>query len=138
MRKERKDISLFTALAVAAVCHEANRTYCATLGDRSQPSWRDAPDWQRNSAVTGVLFHAQNPNAGPEASHESWMAQKEKDGWIYGEKKDENAKTHPCMVDFVHLPPEQQAKDFIFRAIVHAMVHDSPLCPPTRHDIPYP
>lgn len=126
MRKERKEISLFTALAVATVCHEANRTYCATLGDRSQPAWRDAPEWQKNSAVTGVLFHAHNPNAGPEASHKSWMAQKEKDGWVYG--------AHPCMVDFVHLPPEQQAKDFIFRAIVHAMVHDSPLCPPTRHD----
>lgn len=131
MYKESKRISLFTALAVAAVCHEANRAYCVTLGDMSQPSWKDAPDWQKNSAVTGVLFHAENPTSGPEASHEKWMEQKVQEGWIYGEKKDPEKKEHPCIVAFEELPPEQRAKDFIFRAIVHAMMHDSPLCPRT-------
>lgn len=132
MYRERKRISLFTALAVAAVCHEANRAYCATLGDHSQPAWSNAPSWQKNSAVTGVLFHADNPNAGPEASHENWTRQKESEGWEYGPEKDELRKKHPCMVDFVHLPPDQQAKDYLFRSIVHALVHDSPLCPATQ------
>ena len=30
-------------------------------------------------------------------------------------------KTLPCMVPFADLPAAQQAKDYIFRAIVHAM-----------------
>lgn len=108
-------------LAIARVCHEANRAYCQALGDNSQPTWEDAPQWQRDSAVAGVRFHLANPQAGPEASHESWLAQKEADGWVFGEQKDPEAKTHPCMVPFNELPPEQQAKDFIFRSIVHSM-----------------
>lgn len=109
---------------IAKVCHEANRGYCAALGDLSQPAWGDAPDWQRSSARAGVEFHIANPGAGPEASHESWFAQKVADGWVYGETKDPEAKTHPCMVAFNKLPREQQAKDFIFRSIVHAMAND--------------
>lgn len=110
--------------AIARVAHETNRAYCATLGDDSQPAWEDAPDWQRESAIKGVLFHLANPGAGPEASHESWLAEKEAGGWVYGEVKDPEADppTHPCKVPFEDLPPEQQHKDHLFRGVVHAMV----------------
>lgn len=106
---------------IARACHEVNRAYCAALGDLSQPTWEDAPDWQKNSARAGVTMHLANPNAGPQASHESWMAQKQAEGWIFGAVKRPEAKEHPCMVPFDQLPPEQQAKDYIFRAVVHAM-----------------
>jgi hypothetical protein len=107
---------------IARVCHEANRAYCAALGDFSQPAWDEAADWQCSSVRAGVEFHIANPDAGPEASHESWFAQKAADGWTYGLTKDPGAKTHPCMVAFNQLPREQQAKDFIFRGIVHAFL----------------
>jgi hypothetical protein len=103
----------------AKMCHEVNRAYCLALGDDSQPSWADAPDWQKESAFKGVVFHLSIPGAGPEASHEAWLRQKEEDGWVYGETKDPEAKTHPCMIPFDQLPVEQKAKDHIFRAIVH-------------------
>lgn len=106
---------------IARVCHEVNRAYCKALGDDSQPAWEDAPDWQKESALLGVDLHLNNPNAGPEASHQSWMAQKVKDGWIYGVVKDPDKRTHPCLVPFSELPVDQQAKDFIFRAVVHAL-----------------
>lgn len=95
-----------------------NRAYCQALGDESQKPWADAPSWQRDSAYAGVQLHLENRGLGPEASHESWMKQKLRDGWKYGEKKDEKAKTHPCLVEFAKLPPDQQAKDFIFKAVV--------------------
>jgi len=106
---------------IARVAHEVNRAYCQALGDHSQPAWEDAPEWQRQSAITGVALHTQRPEAGPEASHESWLQEKQRTGWRYGTKKDAEAKTHPCMVAFDALPREQQAKDFIFRAVVHAL-----------------
>ena len=93
----------------------------AIIGDNSQPTWEDAPEWQRASALLGVKLHTEKPDAGPQASHESWMAQKVADGWTHGEVKDVEAKTHPCLVPFSALPVEQQAKDFIFRAVVHAL-----------------
>jgi len=106
---------------IARVCHEVNRAYCQALGDNSQPAWEDAPDWQKDSALLGVKLHIEHPESGPQASHESWMAQKLADGWAYGRTKDPEAKTHPCIVPFDLLPVDQQAKDYIFRAVVHAL-----------------
>ena len=39
---------------IAIICHEANKIYCESLGDNSQESWEDAPEWQRASAIDGV------------------------------------------------------------------------------------
>jgi hypothetical protein len=111
---------------IATVCHEANRAYCQTIGDFSQKPWDDAPDWQQASARMGVRFHRDNPNAGDSASHDSWMAQKVNDGWVCGPVKDEAKKEHPCMVPFEELPLNQQKKDALFRAIVHALLTDIP------------
>jgi len=116
--------SIFSSIAiqqVARVAHEVNRAYCAALGDLSQPAWEDAPEWQQKSAFNGVVLHASGDH-GPEASHAAWMAEKLADGWGYGPVKDAQAKTHPCIVPFNDLPREQQAKDYIFRAVVLGML----------------
>lgn len=105
---------------IARVAHEVNRAYCEALGDTSQPKWEDAPAWQRESARMGVDLHTMG-DFGPEASHISWMNQKLNDGWVYGPVKDAEAKTHPCLVPFENLAPEQQAKDYLFRGVVHAL-----------------
>ena len=107
----------------ARLCHTANREWCAINGDYSQPEWEAAPLWQKQSARKGVRFHLDNPTATAGASHRNWMRQKEADGWVYGEIKDEQAKTHPCMVPFAKLPAVQQIKDRLFMSIVHAVFH---------------
>jgi hypothetical protein len=106
---------------IARICHEVNRAYCEALGDDTQPKWEDAPTWQKESAIAGVNFHIRNWDAGPEASHESWMKQKEADGWKYGPAKNPLTKEHPCIKPFNMLPVEQQAKDYLFRGVVHAL-----------------
>ncbi len=108
-------------LKIARVCHEANRAYCATLGDVSQLPWQDAPDWQRESAESGVRFHLETPGALASASHDKWMDEKLAAGWSYGKTKDAAAKTHHCLVPFDQLPREQQLKDVLFAAIVKAL-----------------
>jgi hypothetical protein len=104
---------------IAKVCHEANRAYCLSMGDNSHAPWEHAPEWQRVSARQGVEHHLSS-DMSPEESHNSWLHAKEVDGWVYGETKDPVAKTHPCMVPYSQLPKEQQAKDYIFRAVVNA------------------
>lgn len=106
---------------IAQVAHEVNRAYCQAIGDDSQPTWATAPQWQRESAMAGVRLHTDDPSAGPEASHECWMENKLADGWKYGPTKDPDAKQHPCLVPFADLPLEQQVKDHLFRAVVHAL-----------------
>lgn len=110
------------AMQIAQVCHEANRAWCEATGDFSQAPWQAAPQWQVDSAVDGVLFRAAHPEAGPEASHDNWSATKIATGWVYGPEKDPVKKTHPCLVPFGKLPPDQQAKDKIFAAIVAALI----------------
>lgn len=105
---------------VGRICHEVNRAYCQGLGDDSQPSWDDAPQWQRDSMVAGVRAIVENPTITPEGQHVSWMNDKIKDGWVFGSTKDPVAKTHPCLVAYDNLPREQQIKDRLFQAVVRS------------------
>lgn len=107
--------------AIARVCHEVNRALCAAAGDHSQLSWAEAPEWQRESSRQGVRFAIAHPYAGPEAQHQAWADAKRADGWRYGEAKDADAKTHPCLLPFTALPFEQRVKDYAFRALVDAL-----------------
>lgn len=101
----------------ASTAHAVNKAYCESIGDHSQPDWADAPGWQRRSAMNGVAFHFAN-DVTPEQSHENWMGEKIKDGWQYGEVKDPEKKTHPCMLPYDKLPEEQQVKDALFKAVM--------------------
>ncbi len=106
---------------IARVCHEANRAYCESIGDMSQRQWYDADQWQRDSAIMGVKFRMENPQAGQSAQHDAWCQQKINDGWTYDEIKDANRKTHPCLVSYDQLPILQQRKDALFQSIVDAL-----------------
>jgi RyR domain len=110
--------------AAARLAHEVNRGYCTFLGDYSQVPWEEAPEWQRQSSITGVQAVAAGTITTPGDSHRSWLAEKERDGWRYGSVKNPETKEHPCMVEFGDLPADQQAKDFLFIATVKAALFD--------------
>lgn len=107
-------------LAAAEAAHEANRAYCQSIGDDSQPAWADAPPWQAESAYNGVRFAIANNFPSPEAMHENWMAEKLAAGWVYGAEKRPEILTHPNLVPHGLLPEAQRKKDEIFRATIIA------------------
>jgi hypothetical protein len=115
-----EEIFLIRKIACARAAHEANRAYCMALGDGSQVGWDDAPAWQKESAMNGVNGVLDEGN-GPEQSHISWLAEKEKDGWKYGLVKDAAKKEHPCFVPYDKLPEEQKRKDSIFVTVVRTV-----------------
>ncbi len=104
--------------ALAQIAHEANRAYCTGLGDNSQVPWAQASEHVRDSAIAGVRFLIDNPTASQAAQHEARAAMKTEAGWVHGEVKDEQAKTHPCLVPYDDLPAAQRAKDQLFQAVV--------------------
>lgn len=108
-------------LIAATICHQVNKAWCEANGDTSQKDWSEAEQWQRDSAIKGVEFRLNNPKAGKDAQHNAWMQDKINDGWVYGEKKDAEAKTHPCILPFDQLPEFQQKKDALFCAVVDAL-----------------
>lgn len=106
----------------AATAHEANRLYCISIGDNSHPHWEEAPDWQKKSAIIGAEMVFANPGITPEESHESWSRVKIAEGWVHGETKDPQEKTHPCLVPYADLPEEQRHKDYLFGSVVRAVL----------------
>lgn len=106
---------------IAKACHEANRVWCQSNDDFSQEHWDKAEQWQRDSAIAGVKFRLANPEAGESAQHDAWMKDKLDAGWVYGEEKNSELKTHPCLVEFEKLDLFQQKKDKLFCAIVDAL-----------------
>lgn len=108
----------------ARTAHEANRLYCNSIGDHSQKFWDFCPDWQKDSARAGVKALIENPELTSAQLHESWMAEKETNGWVHGPVKDEETKEHPCMVPYNELPQEQRHKDMFFGTIVRSVIAD--------------
>lgn len=105
---------------IASIVHEANRAYCQSLGDTSQPPYDEAPQWQKDSALKGVKGILDGTITRPEQSHESWLKEKQETGWKFGPEKDPIKKEHPCFVPYAELPEEQRFKDDLFFAIVRA------------------
>ena len=111
-----------TPEAIAEVCHEANRALTLHTKDVPvQPHWAEAPDEMKVSSVGGVKWRLANLGAAASAQHDEWMRAKIADGWVLGEKKDAEKKTHPALIPYEHLAPEVKAKDAVFTAIVCAL-----------------
>lgn len=118
----KKEEGFLDIEAIAKSCHEANRSYCESIGDTSQLPWDEAADWQKESAIAGVKFFLDNPNVTPEMQHMAWSESKTADGWKYGEVKDAEAKTHPCLVSYNELPEAQKEKDVIFQRTIRSFM----------------
>jgi hypothetical protein len=61
-----------------------------------------------------------NPEQTAQMNHNNWLARMTRDGWVYGEKLDEELKTHPALVAYEFVPELYKANDIIFLAIVNA------------------
>jgi len=119
--KLNKNMDTDNITSIAKVCHQANKAWCESNGDATQQDWDSAAQWQRDSAIDGVKFRLSNPDAGKDSQHNAWMDDKVKNGWVYGEEKNADKKTHPCIVPFDKLPEFQQKKNALFCAIVDAL-----------------
>jgi hypothetical protein len=43
--------------------------------------------------------------------HERWVSAKLRDGWQYGPNRDDNRRSHPCLVPWDQLGPSEQERD---------------------------
>lgn len=110
----------YTDEQIAQVVHEMNRGLQYVQGDLSpsQPWQVEDPSIQRT-----VIIGVQEARRGvtPREHHERWCAEKRAQGWRYGETKNAAERTHPCLVPYDDLPPEQRLKNELFLAVVAVM-----------------
>jgi len=112
----------FTDEEIAQIAHEAGRALQKILDNPSNaisPPWDQFDEEQRAGVISGVKIARYG--APPRVLHDNWVREKLAAGWTYGEVKDAEAKTHPLLVDFDSLPPEEQAKDYLFSGVCAAM-----------------
>lgn len=109
---------------IAHVCHEANRAYAYALGDKSHLPWEEAPPWMKASTVEGVIALRDHPGLTPRELHDQWMTGRRGRGWVYGPTKNEfaNPPTHPNLVPYDQLNPDERRKDSLFAAIVQTLL----------------
>jgi hypothetical protein len=110
---------------IAAIAWEANRAYCAAIGDPAQPPWDEAPAWEQLSALDGVAFHRERPDATDAECHELRLGHEAEEGWAFGEDNPVR-KTHPFHCPYDQLPEDQRRKYRLFRAVVRTFLDDTP------------
>lgn len=116
----------FTKEEIAHVVHEANRVVqdiLQTPGVPVAPAWVEFPEEQKQGVINGVKFAFDNPDVTPEQSHESWLAEKLENGWVWGPVKDGELKTHPNIKPYSEIPTVEKIKDDLFLAIVRVLAH---------------
>lgn len=112
-----KDLSTGQTEIVAAALHASWYAYAVLANGEPGEPWATAPEWQKASCRDAARFHYNLHRNGipasewPERSHKNWLAFKARDGWTFGQVKDAEKKTHPCMVAYAALPESQRAKD---------------------------
>lgn len=99
--------------------YQGNRLWCRVFGHAPIPPWEDATEEARESVRIGVRGVLTGNT--PRESHASWLRTRIADGWVYGPEKDVEKKTHPCLVPYDELPPDQKAKDTLFVHTVRAV-----------------
>jgi hypothetical protein len=107
----------------AQTAHNAIQAYCRALNlPEAGPDWSAATVGQRESIRRGVKFIIDNPESTPEAQHKAWMEDRLSNGWVFGLTKDEEKKTHPCLMPYHALPEQQQVKDSLFQSVVRTIL----------------
>ena len=59
-----------------------------------------------------------------EKVHETWMARRLSEGWKYGERRDDAAKTHPCLMPYDQLPDSEKEYDRATAAETMRMIQE--------------
>ena len=103
---------------VAMEAHKANNELRITNGEESLGSFTDQPLDIVTINMESIYAALHNPNLTAKDMHDTWMDNKAKDGWVYGDVKDADAKTHPLMIPFEQMNDIDKMKDQIFIDVV--------------------
>ena len=105
---------------IAEIRHAAWVAYQIAVGQQYNIKINDD---QMESLLDGIEYMDANPDVTPEENHNNWMKMKVSQGWVYGEVKDFEKKTHPDLVPFNDLPIVEQRKD-VNDFVIHIMASE--------------
>jgi hypothetical protein len=106
---------------ISNVVYDAIRTLTLLNEEFEMPLYKDMSDDDRVALKNRVNKILSDPRAGDSTFHNEWLARMSKEGWSYGRVYDEKKKHNPEMVQFHLLPPNEQMRERLFRAMVLGM-----------------
>jgi len=111
--KELKASKYFVkAEYIAQNAYEKTQLCRKNRGDFQDLPWAYLEEWKRNDIINTVWFYLMYyPSQGAEECHNSWVADKFLDGWVYGYALLQDKRQHPNLVPFGQLPVEEQIKN---------------------------
>lgn len=105
----RKKYDELTDEDLARVCHEAHVALRVGLNDSATDVRFDALPQERKDLVTNEV-RLIRAGRSPAEVHGTWVEWMKEHDWEWGEERDPVRKTHPDMVSYEELPPEEKAK----------------------------
>lgn len=102
---------------IAKIAHETIRSFNLMLGD-TDTLWKDEPEKVKRVYTKHVNFLIDHPDSDPRTVHELWRKYKHGEGWIFGEDKSREEKTHPCLVSYEDLHEIEKMKYYLFLTVV--------------------
>lgn len=103
---------------IAKKAHDSVRMFNYILGDKDT-KWKDEPESVKRVYVKHVLYLIDHPDSDIRTVHELWRKYKHGNGWIFGEDKSNEDKTHPCLVPFDELHEIEKMKYHLFLSTVY-------------------
>jgi len=104
---------------IAELVYEATRMEAEWSNRRIVPEpWQYRDEAFRTQFINIVHQYMEKGIPTPEEAHDSWMKKYFEMGWVYGEVRDAEKKTHPDLVPYNELPQDEKDKDAIFLAFV--------------------
>lgn len=73
------------------------------------PTYTPAPIDTAHVALSADVMELTEKLA--EHNHDIWAKQRLKDGWTWGEKRDDENKHHPCLIPYADLPKSEKEYD---------------------------
>ena len=110
---------------IARTVHEALSAWRVANGHKPLKPWDKLKQADRASTYASVDYVIAHPEADPREQHDQWLDQKARDGWTYGETRDDRRKLHPMLRPYAELPEFERRKDALLNAIVRALHSES-------------
>lgn len=111
-----------TIIQIAKAAHAAHRTYCSSVGHKTQPIWDNLTTTHKATILNSVCSILSGKVRTVEQSHNMFVQAKLTAGWTYGTEYSTEAKTNPRLQPLYACTIEDRTKENLFFNIVKSFI----------------